>query len=116
VSAPLTELDAIGEAMVCEGCGTTKTVAAILERHGPQAIACCPERKMVAARFFWLKANADIRLADIRLDGPTLRFCVRYLRRQAAAFKQSRRGAIKDTLNDAADSLLAFDEMFGDRA
>lgn len=48
-----TELDANGEAMVCEGCGTTKTIAAILAEHGPKAIACCPERKMVQARHFW---------------------------------------------------------------
>jgi hypothetical protein len=50
------------------------------------------------------------------LDGPTLRFCVRVLRRRAGDFKQSKRSYVRDTWNDAADALLAFDEMFGDKA
>jgi hypothetical protein len=53
---------------------------------------------------------------DIVLDGPTLRFCVRVLRRRAGDFKQSKRSYVRDTWNDAADALLAFDEMFGDKA
>ncbi|MES2904568.1 MAG: hypothetical protein V4696_10320 [Pseudomonadota bacterium] len=58
-----TQRDEQGEAMICEGCGSTKTIAAILRDHGPQSIACCPERKMVEARHFWQRAvradNAD---------------------------------------------------------
>jgi hypothetical protein len=52
-----TELDANGEAMICEGCGSTQALASILARHGPHAIACCPERKMVQARYFWSRAS-----------------------------------------------------------
>lgn len=56
VSEAVTELDASGEAMICEGCGTTRTVAAVLASHGPRALSCCPERKMVSARYFWWRA------------------------------------------------------------
>lgn len=32
--------------LVCEGCGTTKSVAEIRAEH-PRALSCCPERKMM---------------------------------------------------------------------
>lgn len=77
----LTELDANGEAMICEGCGTTQTIEAILARHGKQAIACCPERKMVQARHFWKLANEGLSAEMIRelveaLDGMMRHSCV----------------------------------------
>ena len=37
------------EAMVCTGCGTTKSLAAIRASH-PGALSCCPERKMIPVR------------------------------------------------------------------
>ena len=43
------ETDEAGEAMVCTGCSTTRTVAAI-RRRSPTAFTCCPERKMVPVR------------------------------------------------------------------
>lgn len=43
------ETDERGEAMVCTGCGTTKTLAAI-RSHSPVVRSCCPERKMVSVR------------------------------------------------------------------
>lgn len=43
------QVDADGEAMVCTGCGTTRTVAAIKAAH-PKAFTCCPERKMIPVR------------------------------------------------------------------
>jgi len=43
------EVDAKGEAMVCTGCGTTRTVAAI-RASSTTAFTCCPERKMIAVR------------------------------------------------------------------
>lgn len=46
------KLDADGEAMVCTGCGTTRTVAAIVA-DSPTAFTCCPERKMIPARAMW---------------------------------------------------------------
>ena len=51
-----TELDCNGEAKVCSGCGTTKTLEAI-KAANPQALSCCPERKMVLVRNIWNKAN-----------------------------------------------------------
>ena len=44
-----TELDANNEAMVCTGCGTTKTVEFIKE-NSPAAFTCCPEREMIPVR------------------------------------------------------------------
>jgi len=46
------KLDADGEAMVCTGCGTTRTVAAIVA-DSATAFTCCPERKMIPARTMW---------------------------------------------------------------
>lgn len=43
------ERDANGEAMVCTGCGTTRTIDHIRYLN-PQAISCCPERKMIPVR------------------------------------------------------------------
>ncbi|MDR6850155.1 hypothetical protein [Sphingomonas sp. BE137] len=47
--ASQTEMDEHGEAMVCTGCGTTRTVAAI-RAASATAFTCCPERKMVPIR------------------------------------------------------------------
>ena len=47
-----TELDDSGEAMVCTGCGTTRTVAAI-RKSSATAFTCCPERKMIPVRHMW---------------------------------------------------------------
>lgn len=46
------ERDDAGEAMVCTGCGSTLTIAAI-RTVNPTAVACCPERNMVPARIVW---------------------------------------------------------------
>lgn len=43
------ETDERGEAMVCTGCGTTRTVAAI-RASSATAFTCCPERKMIPVR------------------------------------------------------------------
>ena len=47
-----TELDACNEAMVCTGCGTTKTVA-FIRANSATAFTCCPERKMIPVREMW---------------------------------------------------------------
>jgi hypothetical protein len=47
-----TQLDESGEAMVCTGCGTTRTIAGITQRT-KTAFSCCPERKMVPVRDMW---------------------------------------------------------------
>jgi len=67
------ERDANGEAMLCEGCGTSKTIAAILAQHGKAAISCCPERKMVEARFFWRQAQPTSPTAEVDVERETLR-------------------------------------------
>jgi len=58
------------------------------------------------------------RTSDIVLDGPTLRFCIKYLRKLAnsAPPSSSPRSPIRKALNLAADELLALDNMFGDQA
>lgn len=43
------ERDANGEAMVCTGCGTTRTLDHI-RYIKPKALSCCPERKMIPVR------------------------------------------------------------------
>ena len=50
-----TELDGRSEAMVCTGCGTTKTVA-FIKANSPTAFTCCPERKMIPVRDLWSNA------------------------------------------------------------
>lgn len=44
--------DDVTEGEVCTGCGTTKTLAQI-KAVNPQALSCCPERKMVPVRQIW---------------------------------------------------------------
>jgi hypothetical protein len=46
-----------GEAMVCTGCGTTRTVVAIVAKSAT-AFTCCPERKMVPVRSIWAATPA----------------------------------------------------------
>lgn len=48
VGCPI-ELDSEGEAMVCTGCCTTRTIAHI-RYISPGALCCCPERKMIPVR------------------------------------------------------------------
>lgn len=45
------------EAMCCEGCGTTKSIAQIKATH-PTALSCCPERKMLTAAQWRARALA----------------------------------------------------------
>lgn len=52
MTPPSTVLDHEGEALICDGCGTTRTVAAI-RAASPRAFSCCPERRMLPARHFW---------------------------------------------------------------
>ncbi|MET0375977.1 MAG: hypothetical protein ABW128_17185 [Rhizorhabdus sp.] len=48
----VTQLDESAEAMICTGCGTTRSIAGI-KQMSETAFSCCPERKMVAARDMW---------------------------------------------------------------
>jgi hypothetical protein len=48
----VTQLDESDEAMICTGCGTTRSIAGI-KQMSETAFSCCPERKMVAARDMW---------------------------------------------------------------
>lgn len=52
-----TQCDDHDEAMVCTGCGTTKTIAHI-RANSATAFTCCPERKMVPVRS-QIAATAD---------------------------------------------------------
>ena len=52
-----TETDDNGEAMICTGCGSTKTLAALRKRSG--VISCCPERHMVRADTALRAAEAE---------------------------------------------------------
>lgn len=58
--AAITERDASNEALVCTGCGTTRTVEHI-RYISPGALSCCPERKMVPVR-------EAIRVAEVQSD------------------------------------------------
>ena len=63
-----TELDTCNEAMVCTGCGTTKTVA-FIKANSPTAFTCCPERKMIPVRDLWSNASPpDARAVVEALD------------------------------------------------
>lgn len=52
------ERDADGEAMVCDGCGTTRTIDHI-RYISPSALSCCPERKMIPVRAALAALTAD---------------------------------------------------------
>ena len=51
------ELDVNGEAMVCMGCGTTRSIGGIKARS-TTAFSCCPERKMVPVRALLAERDA----------------------------------------------------------
>lgn len=44
----ITQRDTDGKVMICTGCGSTETLAAICARN-PKVVSCCPDRKMVRA-------------------------------------------------------------------
>jgi len=50
---------------ICTGCGSTETLEELRAR-APNAISCCPERKMVPAREVWKLAYLDRPAAEPR--------------------------------------------------
>jgi len=66
--ASMIEIDDSGEAMVCTGCGTTKTLQNL--RRKPGVFSCCPERNMVRVR------SALTRVASV----PTKEWCLNMAR------------------------------------
>jgi hypothetical protein len=53
-----------GGALMCDGCGSRETIEAIQAKH-PGAIACCPERKLVAVRPLKFEVINDSSLTEL---------------------------------------------------
>lgn len=79
--------DEKGEAMVCTGCGTTRTVAAIVAGSAT-AFTCCPERKMIPARTMW-HAWCDANDARPSLTAPPARTYAEGVAMACAHFEQA---------------------------
>jgi len=69
LARPATRADAgVVEGEVCTGCGTTKTLDKI-KAINPQALSCCPERKMVPVRQIWRECYETQRQLDALTKG-----------------------------------------------
>ena len=55
-----------GVVKICTGCGSVESLPQIKARH-PNAVSCCPERKMVQHRLFTADMLKEVRQSAVKL-------------------------------------------------